>query len=194
MNKKLSSLIISCLLLVTQISFAESKQEKKPRVLLIGDSLAEGAAGPLLSIAKKEGVHLSINCLHGTRIDYWSQRIESVVNGIRPDIVIVSLGTNDSGIKNPEPQRAHVKKIVSTSKKYKSKILWLLPPPLPEKFKSKDAIRKIILDELGEKEVYNSDELKAEKTKDKIHMTANGYKKWISSAWEKIVTDGLLKR
>lgn len=193
MKKKLLILIFSAFLLLAQ-SVEAAGQEKQKKVLLIGDSLAEGAASPLLNITKKEGIRLSINCLHGTRIDYWSSRVESIINGTRPDVVIVSLGTNDSGLKNPEQQRPHVKKIIFTAKKYKSKILWLLPPVLPEKFKSKDAIRKIIFDELSSQEIFNSDELKIEKTKDKIHMTANGYKVWISSAWEKIAISDASKR
>lgn len=155
--------------------------KKQPRMVLVGDSLCQGAARPFLALSKKNGVSLSINCLHGTRIDYWSSRIEKVLNASRPQTTIISLGTNDSGLKNPEIQRHHVKKIIMVAKRYDTKILWLIPQKLPEKFKGQAGIRKILFEELKESEIFVSDHLNLEMIKDKIHMTGKGYDDWATA-------------
>lgn len=195
MKKNIATIVMTFFLLATFDSKAQEKSNQEPqkKILLVGDSLAQGLAAPMLESSKKSKAKLSINCTHSTRTDYWSPKIESIINSIRPDVVIVSLGTNDSGISNTESQRIHIKKIVATAKKYKAKILWLLPPKLPKKFRGKDGIRKIIFEELKPEEVYNSDDDNLERTKDEVHMTGNGYKSWVSRIWKKLVSDGVIK-
>ena len=162
-------------------------QKNRQRMVLVGDSLCQGAARPLHSWSKKNNVSLSINCLHGTMIDYWSPKIEKVLNMSRPQVVIVSLGTNDSGLKNPEIQRPHVKKIIATARRYGSRILWLIPQKLPERFKGQAGIRKILSEELTEHETFISDGLNLEMIADKIHMTGSGYDNWVAAFSERLV-------
>lgn len=176
---------------------AEESQLKIPkgsRIVILGDSLAEGMAAPFHKLAKKAGYVPVISALHGTRIDYWSQRIERVMVNSRPKLVVISLGTNDSGLSNPESQRKHVKKIRATVERYGGKILWLSPMKLPARFRGQDGIRKIIQEEISPQDVLPSTDLKLEMVKDGVHLTEKGYEGWITLAWNKLVSEGYLSR
>jgi len=182
--RKFFILIILLLGLCCPRSLNAEESKPKKRIALVGDSLCQGIARPLQSLTRKNNFSLSINCLHGTRIDYWSPRIDSIMNTTRPNVIVVSLGTNDSGLRDPEVQRRHIKKIVLTAKKYGAVILWLVPPRLPESFKGQAGIRKLIGEELSASEIFISDNLNLEMIKDKIHMSQKGYADWTASFWK----------
>lgn len=160
------------------------------RIVLIGDSLAEGMASHFLKLTKQCNYKGIVYALHSTTTDYWSKKIDKVMIDTRPSLVIVSLGTNDSGAKNPESQRSHIKKIVASIKKHGSKILWLLPQKLPVRFKSQDKIRKMITEH---SEFFAAD-AKLEMSKDQIHLSQKGYKDWITQSWHHLSNIGLLVR
>lgn len=157
----------------------ESMLPSGSRIVLLGDSLAQGMASPFLTITKKCGYKGMVYATHSTTIDYWSKRIERIMSDTRPSLVLISLGTNDSGILRPELQRPHIKKIVGTVKKYNSKILWIVPRKLPQKFRSQDAIRKMIAEETNSYSV----QVEIQMSKDQIHPTQQGYGEWIKSVW-----------
>ena len=171
---------------------SQPKIPKGSRIVILGDSLAEGMAAPFHKLAKKNGYIPVISALHGTRIDYWSSRIEGVMVNSRPKLVVVSLGTNDSGLSNPESQRIHVKKIRTTVEKYGGRILWLSPMKLPARFRGQDGIRKIIQEELSPQDVLASTDLKLEMIKDGVHLTGKGYENWIKIVWNRLVSEGYL--
>jgi len=164
---------------------------ERPKVILLGDSLAQGMSHEFQKIAKKNGYSPVILAKGGTWCNYWSGSIERIVTKHHPQIVIVSLGTNDSTSSKPEPQRLHIKKIREKVVDSGAKLLWLTPPQLPKRFKSKDEIRSILSEEIPPEETFTGDDLQLEKEKDKIHMTVEGYKKWITSTWNIAVEKGL---
>lgn len=164
-------------------------EETKPiirrgeKIILLGDSLAEGMASPFVKLNRKNGYAPGIQALHGTTIDYWSKRIQKIMLDNRPKLVIISLGTNDAGSPKPEIQRIHVKKIRDVVKQYDAKLLWIVPMNLPQRFKGQQGIKKILLEELSVSDRYDSTKLELEKTKDKIHLTRKGYEDWIGQIW-----------
>lgn len=173
-------LLSSC---ITENATASS-HDKFPKIAIVGDSLCEGLARPLFVLTNKNNISLSINCLHSTKIDYWSKRINLILDRSKPKVVIISLGTNDSVLRNPEAQRQHVKKIIRASRNQGSKILWLIPPRLPNRFKGQHHVRKILFEELNDHELFVSDHLNLETIKDKVHLSSSGYKKWSEAFWE----------
>lgn len=160
------------------------------RIVLIGDSLAEGMASHFLKLTKQCNYKGIVYALHSTTTDYWSKKIDKIMIDTRPSLVIVSLGTNDSGAKNPETQRPHIKKIVTSVKKHGSKILWLVPQKLPDRFKSQDKIRQSIIEHSDSFTVN----VTLEMAKDQIHLTQKGYKDWITQSWNHLGNAGLLVR
>lgn len=162
--------------------------QKGERIVLLGDSLAEGMASPFAKLAKKNGYMPGIHALHGTTMDYWSKRIQEIMINNRPKLVIVSLGTNDAGSSNPEIQRIHAKKIRDSVKKYGGKLLWITPLNLPSKFRGQQGIRKILEEEISPEDRYDSTKLELQMAKDKIHLTRKGYEDWICTVWTYLAT------
>ena len=177
-----------------EVAESQPKIPKGSRIAIVGDSLAEGMASPFSKLAKKNGYIPVISVLHGTRIDYWSSRIERIMVNSRPKLVVISLGTNDSGLSNPESQRIHVKKIRNIVEKYGGKVLWLSPMKLPQRFRGQDGIRKIIQEEISPQDVMPSTDLKLEMIKDGVHLTGKGYEGWITLVWNRLASEGYLSR
>lgn len=173
----------------TQNSQVQVPRGKK--LLFIGDSLAQGMAPHFNKLARNKGYIPHINCLQGTRIDYWSDRLDKIVNNIRPGLIVISLGTNDSGLPTPESQRRHVKNIKKIADRYGSKILWILPQPLPKRFVGQHGIKQIIKEEIKD-DVYDT-RVKLEKIKDEIHLTSKGYETWITATWDHMVVNDIVE-
>lgn len=173
----------------TQNSQVQVPRGKK--LLFIGDSLAQGMAPHFNKLARNKGYIPHINCLQGTRIDYWSDRLDKIVNNIRPGLIVISLGTNDSGLPTPESQRRHVKNIKKIADRYGSKILWILPQPLPKRFVGQHGIKQIIKEEIKD-DVYDT-QVKLEKIKDEIHLTSKGYETWITATWDHMVVNDIVE-
>lgn len=175
----------------TQAQNLSAQVPRGKKILLIGDSLAQGMAPHFNKLAKNKGYVPRINCLQGTRIDYWSDRLDKIMNDIRPGLIVVSLGTNDSGLPTPEIQRRHVKNIKKIADRYGSKILWILPQPLPKRFVGQHGIKQIIKEEIKD-DVYDT-QVKLEKIKDEIHMTSRGYETWITATWDHMVANKIVE-
>jgi lysophospholipase L1-like esterase len=165
---------------------------KNKKILLLGDSLAEGMTSTFHKLAKQYGYISISNCLRGSGVQYWSPKIEKIITLNKPDLLVVSLGTNDSGIASPETQRKHIKNIKNVAIKHNVRILWILPQALPSRFKSQNEIKQIIIDELGDNVFYTKNEI--EKTNDKIHPTHKGYEIWMNLIWQRLIEKGILNK
>jgi len=171
---------------------AEVKIPRGKMVLFIGDSLAEGMSAKFLEISRSSGYASTVDCLRGTRADYWSERIDSLIRSLRPDLVIISIGTNDAVMSVPENQRKHIKKIRSSIKNSGARLMWILPPSLPERLQGQNKIRQILKEEISEEETYDSSSLNLERTKDGVHLTTKGYRYWITNIWNKLTLNKIV--
>jgi len=191
-----TSLIIQPINIISKFLFSAAAQKestpipKGKKILLIGDSLAQGMAASFYKLVRQKGYVPHVDCKQGTRIDYWAKKLDKTLNATRPSLLIVSLGTNDSGLRDPEVQRTHVKNIKKIAARYNTDILWILPQTLPARFVGQDGIKKIIQEELGEKTFDTK--IKLEKIKDQIHLTKRGYEAWITSTWDQLVSSGVV--
>lgn len=126
----------------------------------------------------------------GTRIDYWVGRIEGVMARRRPRVVVVSLGTNDSGMVKPEVQGVYVERMRGIVERYGGRIVWILPGELPRRFVGQGGIRRVIIEKLSPRDVVRVDGLGLEKARDGIHLTKKGYADLVGIVWKKLVGDG----
>ena len=163
---------------------------KKSNILLLGDSLAQGMASEFYVKAKTANYRPVVLAKSGSQSFQWSTKIEKIMCDIRPKVTIVSLGTNDSGSKDVEFLRAHVKRIRDAAQRYGSKILWILPRQLPTRFKGQDGIRAIISEEI--KETHDARLLTIEMSSDQIHPTSRGYRKWFQDVWENLANKEII--
>jgi lysophospholipase L1-like esterase len=159
------------------------------KVLLLGDSLAEGLKFSLRKKGEADGYNVAAETERGTRADQWSHRIKKIIKEKKPSLVLISLGTNDSFLKDAAPQRAHIQKIVNEVNSSGARIVWILPPSLPTKATSRKKIVDMIEEEMsGCGDVLDSKDITFERNKDGIHYSSTGYTAWASLVWDLLVS------
>jgi len=100
---------------------------KKPsRVLLIGDSLAVG----MRPYARSSGA--TVEAEGGTTARQWLGRVEALLIRDRPEVLLVSAGTNDAAGKITSSSfAAQAAQMSQLAAKYGARCVWLFPPPMP---------------------------------------------------------------
>lgn len=159
-------------------------------VAILGDSLGEGMVVEFRRVVRLNGYESVEEVKAGTRIDYWVGRIEGVMARRRPRVVVVSLGTNDSGMVKPEVQGVYVERMRGIVERYGGRIVWILPGELPRRFVGQGGIRRVIIEKLSPRDVVRVDGLGLEKARDGIHLTKKGYADLVGIVWKKLVGDG----
>lgn len=154
------------------------------RVLVVGDSLAVGLCPKLKALATADGSDWAPCAAKvSTRADQWVGQMPGLLSQNKPDLVIVSLGTNDSGMANPAVNRDAFNGIVKAIAASGAKALWLLPPKLPPRLKA-DLVRQLIID--TGVATFDSRELAIEQAPDGIHPTTGGYAFWADAIWRSV--------
>ena len=160
------------------------------RVLLIGDSLAVGMAPHFAALAKEAGVDFRSLAKTGTRIDQWASSAElaKLLETYRPEMVLVSLGTNDSFMRGPDvvpKQQAHLELLVGLLGATEH-IVWIGPPTLPNP--PSPGIAKMIQDAAGgvlapRFSYFHSERLQMPRGPDQLHPNVRGYAGWAGAVW-----------
>jgi len=174
--KSFVAVIIACLSL-TPAARAE------PVALLVGDSQAGGLTQEFKSVAKSAGYKPRVDARGGTMTSQWPGWLKADLQQYKPDVVIVVLGTNDAA-SDPgmiRERSAVYGKIVSMITDSGAKIGWISMPKLHPRIKNVAYVRCKI--EEVTPIYFDSSAIDIEMSKDKVHATAGGYKKWMDEAW-----------
>lgn len=171
------------------------------RVLLVGDSLAVGMAPYFSALAKESGVEFKSLATVGTRIDQWASSAELVklLDTFQPELVLVSLGTNDSFMQGGDAviakQKTQLQKLLALLTQWPRRanhglgaehIVWIGPPTLPNP--PTPGMSKMIQESAGgplspSYHYYHSERLDLPRGPDKLHPTARGYAGWAGAIW-----------
>jgi len=168
------------------------------RVLLVGDSLAVGMAPYFGALAKEAGVEFKSLATSGTTIEQWSKSAElaNLLNAFQPQMVLVSLGTNDSVSKAAgvvERTRVALDRLLTLLTGWKradgatgpENVVWIGPPKLPVNLNPE--IAKMLQDAAGlvapRFSYYHSERLDLPRGPDGLHPTARGYAGWAGAIW-----------
>lgn len=170
------------------------------RVLLIGDSLAVGMAPHFSMLAKDAGVEFKSLAKVGTRIDQWasSAELKKLAESFKPDLVLVSLGTNDEFMRGADvvqKQQVQLEKLLAVLTEWPraidyglgpEHIVWIGPPTLPNP-PSPD-VAKMIQESAGSVlspkfHYFHSEKLTIPRGPDGIHPTVRGYAGWAGAIW-----------
>lgn len=146
------------------------------RILLFGDSFAQGLAAPLKMLSVEHQIPFGADGRKGTRMDQWAQSswLPAALAATKPTTALVSLGTNDMGMPGPAiTQPPHMKKIINMVAQAGAELVWIMPPTVPLADKG---VRQMILS--SGLPVFRSDSLVIPRVGDKIHPTAAGYAGW----------------
>ena len=158
------------------------------KVLLIGDSLAVGTAPHYTALAKEAGIDFKGLGITGTRIDQWagSQELPKVLASFQPDLVLVSLGTNDAFMQGADvvaKQRAQLDKLLLQL--HGRDVVWVGPPTLPSP--PNPGILSMIQDAAGKLaprfHYFHSERLQIPRGPDALHPTVRGYAGWAGAVW-----------
>lgn len=155
-------------------------------VVLTGDSLAVGMAPYFRAMADEYGVRFASAAKESTRTDQWAQSMElqGLLATIRPSLVIVSLGTNDSRTNwTAEEHAEHARKLLQMIVNAGAQAVWVLPPSLP--FADGDRGFSAMIRALGVP-VFESSKLDIPRGPDNLHPTTRGYSGWAGAIWAQL--------
>jgi hypothetical protein len=171
-------------LLITQITSDAVATKPTRSVLVVGDSLAVGMEKTLTSLAKTDGDIATVDAAVGTNTCQWSSRIDVAIKRSKPTIVIVSLGTNDAALgKNWVVKNAKCYDAVAKSvKDAGAKLLWILPPPLPERMEEGRQAAIAQAARVADRS-FDSSSITEGRAGDGVHYTPLGYKSWAEKVW-----------
>ena len=155
------------------------------RLLLVGDSLADGLGPPLQALAQESNVEFSRLSRSGTRIDQWagSQVLSQRIEEFRPTMVLVSLGTNDeymSGTGVAQRQAPYLERLLARLRAGHAEVVWIGPPRLPRATKG---VVALIRKTLPSSHYFASERLAIPRGPDNLHPTVRGYAGWAGAIW-----------
>lgn len=166
--------------LVVTLSDVRRDPASPKRVLLIGDSLAEGLSVPLRALVEGQGALFRADGRSGTTIGDWARAnwLGDLLTSFGPDLVLVSLGTSDMRLGDPTTEAPLVRALVARAEAAGAEVVWLEPPDMPF---ADGGVRQMVTDEAPE--VFPSDALDIARGPDDIHPTAKGYAGWAGAIW-----------
>jgi len=158
----------------------------KTRVLLIGDSFADGIGPPLQALAADGNVPFSRLSRSGTRIDQWaaSQKLAERLASFQPTLVLVSLGTNDeymTGSDVPARQAPYLEQLLLRLQGAGAEVVWIGPPRLP---RATNGVVPLIKRTVPKSHYFASDRLSIPRGPDGLHPTLKGYVGWAGAVWK----------
>ena len=151
-------------------------------VLHVGDSMVGGEWGLTRALERKftaEGAKLVRHYKVSEEIIQFEKAkvLENLVTKHNPDIVIITLGTNDTLAPFPQSLASHIANI---TKQAGGKECYWMTPPITKK---DTGITAVIRDNAAPCTVFDSSHLKLEIGKDGIHPTERGAQDWAAKFW-----------
>ena len=152
-------------------------------VLHVGDSMVGGDWGLTKALEKKftgEGAKF----VHETKVSESivsfdkSSKLKELFAKHKPDIVILTLGTNDVFVPYPAALAPNVQSIV---KRMGNRECYWMGPPL---WKPDTGIVAVIRDNAAPCKFYDASNLKLDRGKDGIHPTDSGGQVWAGEFWK----------
>ena len=151
-------------------------------VLHVGDSMVGGNFGLTRALEQRfsgEGAKF----IHDYKVSEsivsydHSPKLKSLMEKTRPDIVIITLGTNDVFVPYPASMASNIRNIVKrvgTTECY-----WMGPPT----WKPDTGIVQVLKDNVAPCKFFDSSNLKLQRAGDGIHPTDRGGADWATSFW-----------
>jgi acyl-CoA thioesterase-1 len=151
-------------------------------VLHVGDSMVGGNLGLTKALEQKfiaEGAKFVRDYKVSESIVSYdhSPKLKSLVEKHQPDIVIITLGTNDVFVPYPASMVGNVKNIV---KRVGARECYWMGPPT---WKPDTGIVQVLKDNVAPCKFYDSSSLKLQRAGDGIHPTDRGGAEWATGFW-----------
>lgn len=152
------------------------------RVLLIGDSFAEGLAPQLKSLSAGCSIPYASDGRRGTHASQWQRDswLGPALASVSPNVVLVSLGGNDFQ-NNPATLQVDIDTIAQKIKQAGARLLWIEPLKLP--IEDTAGVQDMWRAAVAPGDWFDSSGIDVPRASDGIHTGAAGYKLWAERIW-----------
>lgn len=177
------------------------KLSKTTRILLVGDSLAQGLSPHLGNFAKESQYPYQAVHHVGSAIRYWTgERLAAALEQAKPTLAVVVLGTNDlAGQRSGEQLAADAAALLDQLSKFPRSdegyclgvdVLWVSPlvamlAAHPQGEALEQAVRSPT-GSCGKTEWFDSAVLDVKTGADGVHPVASGYAAWAGAIWKRL--------
>ena len=112
------------------------------------------------------------------------------IESVNPDLVLISLGTNDGYITGRIRERGGVYgRILGTSSSRGARVVWVEPPRIsPRVVRGIGWVRDSLHREVPDR--FESEECIVPPPGDGVHLTEKGYEGWMGRIWERVMSTG----
>lgn len=145
------------------------------KILLIGDSHVNGIGARLKSSLPKE-VQFKYKGINGTSIRNWVHAAKDMTKPEAPDVVLISLGTNDAVLDDPNAEVKDLHKMIDNIQSQGVLVVWITPPDLSRKLSRLGLVRMMISD--SGVMIMDFRNLLIPLCDDLVHPTPKGYDIW----------------
>jgi hypothetical protein len=148
-------------------------------VLLVGDSMAEGLRPSLQQRVEAAGGHFIGEPWQSSTIIGWqgSGRLREMIGRYQPDIVFISLGSNELEARKPEARAPLIKRMVEEIGARPA--YWIGPPS----WKEDRGLLRVIEENFQPGHFYNASNLQVPRQRDGKHPTSEGFAQWTELIW-----------
>jgi lysophospholipase L1-like esterase len=159
------------------------------KILLIGDSLGLGLGSRLRPLFERSGNPFVFTATEGTRVDQWASTYTAQGQAFgsalaaSPDVVLISLGTNDAYMTDPgtiAKVTERARSLLDRAAAAGARVYWIGPPKLPRADNGAIAqIKRLI----PWHRYFHSESLVIPRQSDGLHPDVAGYEAWAASLW-----------
>jgi hypothetical protein len=152
---------------------------KGKTVLLVGDSMAAGLQPSLQKRVEEAGGSFKAEPWQSSTIIGWegTARLKEMIDLHRPDIVFISLGSNELQTRRPEGRAPLIKRMVEELGARPA--FWIGPPS----WKPDNGLLRVIEENFQPGHFFNANELRLPRQSDGKHPTVEGFEQWTASIW-----------
>lgn len=149
------------------------------RVLLVGDSMAAGLQPSLQKRVEESGGRFFGEPWQSSTIIGWegTGRLTQMLELYQPDIVFISLGSNELQARRPEQRAPLIRRMVEEIGPRPA--YWIGPPS----WKPDKGLLRVIEENFQPNHFYNAGNLNVPRQRDGKHPTLEGFSQWTELIW-----------
>lgn len=148
-------------------------------VLLVGDSMAEGLRPSMQKRVEAVGGRFFAEPWQSSTIIGWegTRRLKQMIERYQPDIIFISLGSNELEARRPEERAPLIKQMLAEIGARPA--FWIGPPS----WKQDKGLLGVIAENFQPGHFFNASNLQVPRQPDGKHPTLEGFEQWTEMIW-----------